>query len=676
MKPFRMWTSVIPAAVLAVGALLIVSEAQAQQPVYDPLSESMFQRGVAEFDRGLYRPAIAVFDSVIAIQPATQRVTAASIMKAKSLFELSEYYDASKVARSFLAVNPTSRYVADANLILARIYLRIERFDEARLAALQAWRSLPQNPSASLVRQVLAAVDTVYLEHTPLDGVYNAVKWSVSASERGHLWFLVTQREVDKGNIPAATVAIDSLTSRYGAWVPRDAIDRLRLRLSGVSTMKIGILLPLFQGGAESPVKEIGNATYDGILTAFQAFLDKTGKSYQISLEASDTEHDLQIATDKARALVKDSTVLAIIGPVYSTEAIAAARVAGANDVPLITPTANQNGISALGPTIFQANPDYEQRGRAMARYAVGTLGAKIVAVLAPSDTYAKFLADGFIKEAKEEGANVAVVQWYQKGMSDLRAQFSAIRAAGLLQSAEPIVQFGGKISRQDVMNLVRLGLPVRRVDSLLARGAKVSARWLLGPRGKELLDSVGIRLWYDQSAVDSTDLPVTGIEALYCPISGPDEIGIVSSQLVYNNIKTHFLGSGEWNSLSDLEANRRYCKGIQFESDTYIDSSSDAFRKFITEFNLRFKKNPDRFTIYGYDAMNLVLSQIANGATNRRALTRALSSVSAFSGVRGKIGFTEGRVNGWIHILEYDGDGLRHITEVNGSPLTTMSTK
>ncbi len=670
MNPASLGRRIAVAALLALSAGVAVPEAQAQQPLYSPVAESMFQRGVGEFDRGQYRAAIGVFDSVLAIEPPTQRESAASVMKAKSLYALSEYYDASKVARAFLSREPTSRYVADANLLLARIYLKIERYDEARQAALQAWRSIPQDPSTSLVRQVMAVVDTILLHHTPMSGLYDAVRYGVSGVERGHEWLLIAQREVDRGNVPAATVAIDSVTVRYSGIVPRDAIDRLRMRLSGVATIKIGVLLPLFLKGSDSPVREIGNSTYDGVLAAYQAFVDKVGKSYQISLDARDSEHDTQVTTDMARALVRDSTVLAVVGPIYSNEAIAAARVAGANSVPLITPTANQNGIAALGPTIFQANPDFEQRGRAMARYAVQSLGAKVLAVLSPSDSYAKFLADGFIKEAKDEGATVAVVQWYQKGMSDLRSQFLAIRAAGLVQMAEPMVQFGGKMSRQDVMNIVRAGVPVRRVDSLLARAAKVSARWLLGPRGKEIIDSLGIRLWYDQSAVDSTQIAVGGIEALYCPISGPEEIGIIASQFVYNNLKAHLLGSGEWNSLPDLEANRRYCKGVEFETDSYIDSSSSEYKSFVAEFETQFKKMPDRFAMYGYDATNIVLSQIAGGATNRQALTRALASVKAYGGVRGKIGFSDGRVNAWIHVLTYDGDGIRHVAEVHGSPL------
>ena len=676
MKPSGHRSSLLAAVLVVAGVVVLCSAARAQKPISDPVAEALFRRGVTAFDRGFYRVAVAAFDSVIAFQPATTRESAAHIMKAKALFELNEYYDASKVTRTFMTRFPSSRYIADANLILARIYLKIERYDEARQSVLQAWRSLPPDPSASLVREVLTAVDTVFLEHTPLDGLYNAIKWSASGQERGHLWWLAAMREVSGGNVPAATIALDTLAAGYGTWVPRDAVDRLRLRLSGVSTMKIGVLLPLFQHGADTQVKEIGNATYDGVLAAFQSFLVKMGKNYQISLDVRDNEHDVDLSTELTRDLVKDSTLLAIVGPVYSNTAIAAARVAGANSVPLVTPTANQNGIGALGSTVFQANPDFEQRGRAMARYAVASLGAKVVGVLAPSDTYAKFLADGFVKEAKEEGANVVVIQWYQKGMSDLRAQFLAIRSAGLVQTSDPMVEFGGKMNRQDVMNLVRLGVPIRRCDSLLAHSAKVSARWLLGPRGKELLDSVGIHLWYDETLVDSTEIPVTGIDALYCPISGPEEIGIISSQFVYNNLQTHFLGSGEWNNLPGLEANRRYCKGIQFESDTYVDSSNGAYRKFVDDFVQQFKKSPDRYTLFGYDAMSLVLAQIAAGATNRPALTRALSSVKDFPGLRGKIGFGAGRVNVWIHILEYDGEGLKHLTEVNGSPLTGAPTK
>ncbi|MGA9119580.1 MAG: penicillin-binding protein activator [Bacteroidota bacterium] len=644
--------------------------ARSQQPVYDSFAEQVFQRGVQAFDQGRYRAARVSFDSVIAMQPMNQRETAASIMRAKSLYAMNEYYDASKTARSFLSRYPSSLYIADAHLLLARIYLRIERYDEAREMALQAWREVPGNPPASLEREVRAVVDTIFLDHTPIEGLYSAINWSGSASGRAHLWQLAVERESARGNLAAARVAVDSLTSRYSSFIPHEVLENLRLRLSGVSTIKIGVLLPLLQGESSSPMKEVGNAVYDGVLAAYQLFSANGGKNLQVSLDTRDSKHDIQVATDAVRAFAADSSVVAVIGPVYSNVAIAAARVAGANRLPLLTPTANQNGIAALGPSVFQVNPDYEQRGRAMARYAVRSLGARVVGVLAPSDTYAKFLADGFAKEAKEEGATVAAIAWYQKGMSDLRSQFSALRAAGLQQMAEPMVSFGGKLGPQDVMKLVLLGVPVKRVDSLLAKSARVPARWLLGPRAKEMLDSVGIRLWYDQTGVDSLDKSVTGIQALYCPISGPDEIGVVSSQLVYNNIKTHLLGSGEWYSLPDLDGSRRYCTGVQFETDTFVDSSTSAYRQFSGDFSTQFKKPPDKFTLYGYDAASLVFSLLSRGATSREALTTALGATRDFEGLKGRVGFSAGRVNAWVHIVEYNGEGVVPVTEVNGSAM------
>jgi ABC-type branched-subunit amino acid transport system substrate-binding protein len=668
MKPKGTRLSDIGAIILTGVMVIIGATASAQQVAYNDEAELVFQHGVWSFDHGRYADARKAFDSVLAMEPEHQRTTAALVMKAKSLYAMNEYYDASKAARSFLTRYPSSRYAADAGLLLARIYLHIERYDEARDAALQAWHHMPENPSASLVREILAAVDTVFLNHTSLEGVYNAIAWDGVATERAHLWQLAVRREIARGNLVAAGVAVDTLASRYSALVPHEVIDNLRVQLNGMATMKIGVVLPLLQNEPSSPMKEVGNAVYDGVLAAFQRFTGAEGRNLQISLDTRDSKHDVQTVTDEVRALVRDSSVIAVIGPVYSNVAIAAARVAGANRVPLVTPTANQNGISELGPSVFQVNPDYEQRGRAMARYAVQVLGCRVVAVLAPSDTYAKFLADGFAKEAKEEGATVIAVAWYQKGMSDLRSQFATLRAAGLQETAEPLVAFGGKMGPQDVMKMVLLGVPVKRVDSLLAKGAKVPARWLLGPRGKELLDSVGVQLSFDVTGVDSIEKSVTGIQALYCPISGPEEIGVVSSQLVYNNIKTHLLGSGEWNSLPDLDASRRYCTGIQFETDTFVDSSSTAFRQFFADFSAQFKRPPEKFTLYGYDAANLVFSLIAGGATSRESLTTALAATTRFPGLRGRIGFSRGRVNAWVHVVEYNGEGIVPVTEINGA--------
>jgi hypothetical protein len=94
-------------------------------------------------------------------------------------------------------------------------------------------------------------------------------------------------------------------------------------------------------------------------------------------------------------------------------------------------------------------------------------------------------------------------------------------------------------------------------VDSLLEKSAEVDAEKLLGPRAKYILDSLGISTPVDESSLDSLESAVTGIDGMYVPIGMPEEIGVVASQIVYFNIKTGILGSGEWNSFPELDANK-----------------------------------------------------------------------------------------------------------------------
>jgi hypothetical protein len=234
-----------------------------------------------------------------------------------------------------------------------------------------------------------------------------------------------------------------------------------------------------------------------------------------------------------------------------------------------------------------------------------------------------------------------------------------------MLLSAEPLISFAGKVRPQDIMKLVSLGIPLKRVDSLMNRGAVMSAAALLGPRGKSIMDSLNIRMTYDESKFDSLEYPVTGIQAIYLPISSPGEIGVVSSQIIYFHFETQLLGSGEWNSFAELDANKRYCRGVIFESDVYIDSASASYSAFSNGYMEKFKKRPTKNSLYGYDAASVVLAAIRTGAGSRDALARALSMVHDFQGLRSKIGFSRGRVNCWLPILQFDGDAVQRLDEM-----------
>ncbi|MCC6395913.1 MAG: penicillin-binding protein activator, partial [Bacteroidetes bacterium] len=436
-------------------------------------------------------------------------------------------------------------------------------------------------------------------------------------------------------------------------------------RITERSDVKLGVLLPLMTDGAPTAAKELAGDILDGVSYAIEQFAADPIQRITVTQVNRDTERDPAVAAKAVRELAADPKVAAILGPIFSTSAVAAARAAQEQGIPLVTPTANANGIAAIGNHIFQANPDYETRGRAMAQYAILRRGFKRLAVLAPSDAYGKFLAEGFGEEVHRLGGRLIAVEWYERGASDLKKQLGAIRRAGMRAGADPQIAFGGKKKLGELMKLVGLGISVRTLDSLMNKGATVSAIKLLGPDAPEKLDSLGISVVFDDRNVDSLDYPVTSIDGIYLPISSPAEIGVISSQVVYFNFQAQLLGSGEWNNLPELDANRRYCTGVLFESETDVDTLSGRFRFWVSGFMNRFKKRPSRNTLYGFDTAELVLEELRKGATTRQGLSRALADVRDFQGIHSKIGFSPGRVNTWLPIFQFDGRNVVRVDEI-----------
>jgi ABC-type branched-subunit amino acid transport system substrate-binding protein/outer membrane protein assembly factor BamD (BamD/ComL family) len=633
---------------------------------YSGKAEEEFRAAVALYDSGQYREAVNRFDSILRTYPRGHRLTGAFVMKGKALFQLQENLEAAKTMKAFLSRFPASLYAPDAELVLGLVYNRIERHDEAMDMFLSAYRHLPPSAPPRLTAWIIGAMDSTVDNFLSTATLRQYLARSASVAERQYLWLKIASSEAAAENSVAAAIALDSLNLRYpGHPFAREAA-LLAIRIQSRSRVKLGALLPLMRNSEPSAAKEIGNEVYEGIAFAIEKYSKGLDRRVSVELETRDTERDTAAAIRAAEDLSADREVIGLIGPVFSTETFSAAAVANIRGIPLVTPTANTNGLASVGRYVFQANPDYDARGRAMARYAVKFRGMKTLAVLAPSDTYARYLAEGFVEEAGELGANVIATETYQRGASDLKPQLAKIRRAGMLQTADVRLSFSGSTRPTTLMKFVELGVPVRRLDSLMSNGGAISARSLLGDRARRLIDSLSIPITYDESQVDSLEYPVDGIDAIYVPISGAEEIGVVASQIIYFNFHTQILGSGEWDNYSELNANKRYCDGVIFESDSYPDTTSREFDIFKSRYAERFQQRPTKNTLYGYDVAELMLDLIRNGATTREALQRGLAGVQEFQTFHTKIGFGPERVNGWLTILQYAGDEIVRIDEIN----------
>ena len=464
----------------------------------------------------------------------------------------------------------------------------------------------------------------------------------------------------------ASAVALDSLTGRYpGNPFSADAAA-LRDRLTARSSVKLGVLLPSMRKAEPSAAKDVGGEVSRECSLRLERYGARPRAPDHGTGETRDTERDPLRLRRPRRASLRTSPrwwgSWAGIFPGSNVRRRGDERPRA----PLVTPTANANGIAAIGE-ISSSRPTRitTPAGAPWPLRRDEQRGFRTLAVLAPSDTYARFLAEAFIREAARLGARLISVQWYQRGTSDMKPQLAAIRRAGMLEGADAKLSFGGKVKPSTLMKFADLGVPLKRIDSLMNRSSVISARQLLGSRARALLDSMEIPVVYDESRVDSLEYPVETIDGLYAPISGADEIGIVSSQIVYFHFQTQVLGSGEWDSFAELNANRRYADGIVFESDTCIDTTGGAYGEFADSFAVRFGKKPFEKRSLRYDTADMMLRLIGNGAATREALQKALAGLRDFRGVHSDRPRSRAGQRA-LTVLRYEQDEIRQVGSVD----------
>ncbi len=653
------------ATLVLICVLAAWTLAPAQQPDSGAGPEELFQHAVALYDQGQYRAAAEQFARLPVAYPASPRVTAAQIMQAKALFWLGENMESVKAARALLTTSPSSAYAADAHYVLGSVYFRIGRREESLREFSRAWELLPRPEPPRLRESLGSMVDTIAARYLTVSELERELAAGGPRDFRIRLLVNVAEKHVRAEDTRAARITLDTMLSTFPELQSQPRVMRLLEQITERSDVKLGVLLPLMRNASPSAAKEIAGDVNDGIIYAVQLFANDPKNRIKVTLVTDDTERDPDRASNAVRAMASDIRIVGIIGPMFSSTTVPAARAAQEESIPLITPTANANGIAATGPFVFQANPDYDMRGRAMARYAVTKKGYKRLAVLAPSDAYGKFLAEGFVEEAHHLGATIVAAEWYERGKTDLSVQLKSIRRAGLRVGSEGFIAFGGKKKLGELMKLVALGVPVKTLDSLLHKGALVNAAKLVGPDAAARLDSLGISVVYNEVLADSLDYPIKTIEALYAPIGSPEEIGVVAAQTVYFNIQAQILGSGEWYSLPDLDEHRRYSTGAVFESESYTDTTAAVYRDWAAGYRAHFHRRPTKNSLFGYDAAAMVLGAMRDGATTRQALARALSGIHNYVGLHSVIGLTSGRVNNALSILQFDGHNIIRIDEV-----------
>jgi len=141
-------------------------------------------------------------------------------------------------------------------------------------------------------------------------------------------------------------------------------------------------------------------------------------------------EDDVSIpssAVSAAKKLIEIDGVKAILGPLTSSSVLAAAPVAEARRVVLLSPCASSPKITEAGDYIFRNWPSDDFEGAAMAEFLAQQLHVRNVIVMAMNNEYGLGLQKVFIRRAKELGLEILGVLSFEQGATDFRTQAARI---------------------------------------------------------------------------------------------------------------------------------------------------------------------------------------------------------------------------------------------------------
>lgn len=629
--------------------------------VFQAEAERLFQEGLERFAAGEYDRAGRAFDEIIRDFPQNHRITAALLMAAKVDYHRKAYRESVRRLKTVLDLYPESSYLDNVRYTLGLNYFQLRRHEEAAtefLGALQTTNDRTIRSRSAVWLEKLAAGQLSIAHLRLLLGNAN------NDEARALLTVPLAEKIFRSGDARAAEELLVPV-SRMSPTI-RSAGRALQLleRIHKGGVLKIGVILPLMEQGTQPGGKEVGRELLEGIKLATEEYNQIS--TPKVSLEIRDSERDPQRAARATEDLCADNEIVAIVGPAHSEEFSLSASIANARGVPVVSPTATANGITSAGPYVFQANPNIDVRGRALAHYARGQLGARTFAILAPNDEIGRSMVESFEDEARQSGGEIFAVQWYEPGTTDLRTQFMAIRQQAFARVEQFEVDFSTKPKNADLAKMLRWGVPQRTLDSLVKRGSAPSVDFLFGENGKRIADSLKIPVQPMRLKVDSLEIPVGNVDLLFVPIASAEEIGVLSSQIRYFNFQSTLLGGGEWYDVVELEQHRRYTNGIIFPTDSYWREEDEDYRAFEERYQRSFGEKPTKNSLYSYDVMKALLKVLSEGARHRDDIARSFAALKAFEGIHSTISFTEKRVNGVVSILQYKGRVIVRLGEMD----------
>jgi ABC-type branched-subunit amino acid transport system substrate-binding protein/TolA-binding protein len=581
---------------------------------------AIFNKGVQDYKAGDYEQAARDFEIVLSKLPNNHLQTAHHLMLAKSFYKSGKYKKSLAECENFKKKYPQSRYLPFIYMLEGNNYFRLDRLQ----TAVEKWLKAAENSKEKTLREkALKLADTTVRYRLDDQGLAYLQHELRSDFALQFVLYHQAERSYEKNNFPSAQAALKRLLDLNGHNTIYEAKAQKMFDYLGNkqnSAIRVAALLPLSGANAD-----VGQA----LLAGAQLVVDKYNREKGLTVELVPFDYETRIATalQRLKEISGDLSISAVYGPVENDIATACAAMADYEHIPLITPTATEKGLRTLSGETVQLSIPMDVVVQKLGHYVQDSLHLRRFATVAPIDDYFVRLTRMFIKQQEQLGGELVADQWYYPGDQDITPHFKALKRVGI------------KLMFQD---------SVMQEDSTLTQAQVDSLYKLYQTEQTKILQETNTR-------IDSADIAVKTIDALYMPVF-TDDISMIASQYAYWNVQAQVLGNSDWYDEILLKKNRRYINGLIFTSDGYLNKERFDFRRFRNSFRDANKRTPGKYELIGYDTFNFILSALNGVPKNisREDFLEAIKAAPLYNGVYRNFDVGKKRYNDAVRILKY----------------------
>jgi len=563
--------------------LISISPSFAQRLTGSP-REALYQ-ALDIFSLGRYDEAYERFKYLSEVYSREEHHTVFKFMSVKSLYKGGHLDLAKDSFERFIKDYPSSSYIGAANLYLGHISYLENRLLESAVYYIKAIDFSDKSEASEIAS---ANLKQMLPEELTVDDLIYIIDNYPSSKFAGEILYNLGKRHYNDKRFKRAAKVFEKYLANYSPGNHTAEVKQLysKARDKGFNKIIIGVLAPL-----SGSYGDYGKDMVNGIRLAFEKVSKIDNK--EIELMIKDTQGSPVRATKAMKTLALEEPAI-VIGPLRSESAVSAAIVANFNGIPLITPTASEQGIADLGDNIFQISPPAEKIATSLAVYAVNDLGIKEFGIIAPGDFNGRQVARAFRQEVYQLGGEVLASTFYEPGETDFSNQIKPLREQLLMKTEEQLAM--------------------------------------------ELIDSTEYYNEEKEQWLEQDDWRVY-LGGLFLP-GYPRELSLLVPQIRYHVITTQYLGLDGWDSRNLIEEIDRYIDGSIFATDYHPGMESDTWDDFYVNYRERYQNEPGRVAALSYDAAELVKTALQTGVMTADDISVFLNTVEDYQGVSCTINF------------------------------------